>query len=153
MFIKKIKNLRLFERRLLLKSLKSRLFITGLLILSLYAAIAFGVYRFFLLNLVSQIKTEMVLGLRAVTLSHDLPEVINATIRKNIDIIFILGSFIIFGITLIFIIIVAIKNEVIKESEAKYFRIFKSNSAPIVMLDVNTVDIEDVNYSAVNFVL
>ena len=70
---------------------------------------------------------------------------------KNINIIFILGSFIIFGITLIFIIIVAIKNEVIKESEAKYFRIFKSNSAPIIMLDVGTGDIEDVSYSAVNF--
>ena len=267
MFIKKIKNLRLFERRLLLKSLKSRVFITGLLILSLYVALAFGVYRFFLLNLISQIKTETVLELRAVTLSHDLLVVINATkstilytknndktklkislsklkksiprlskdfikieaslkkepdltktvlpymkeakrhwnyytapillvlikhprlvasrifsegvlgnlyksapfyapggvktienhikkeslLRKNINIIFILGSFIIFGITLIFIIIVAIKNEVIKESEAKYFRIFKSNSAPIIMLDVSTGDIKDANYSAVNF--
>ena len=267
MFIKKIKNLRLFERRLLLKSLKSRLFINGLLILSIYAALAFGVYRFFLLNLESQIKTETVLELRAITLSHDLLVVINATkstilytknndktklkislsklkksiprlskdfikietslkkepdltktilpymkeakrhwnyytvpillvlikhpqlvasrifsegvlgslyksapfyasrgvktienhikkeslLRKNINIIFILGSFIIFSITLIFIIIVVIKNEIIKESEAKYFRIFKSNSAPIVMLDASTVDIEDANYSAVNF--
>ena len=46
MFIKKIKNLRLFERRLLLKSLKSRLFITGLLILSLYAVLSTTLCKF-----------------------------------------------------------------------------------------------------------
>ncbi len=70
---------------------------------------------------------------------------------RDFNIVFILGSLIIFGITLIFLFITAYKNELIKESEAKYFQIFKSNSAPIIMLDIKTGDIKDANYSAVNF--
>ena len=74
-----MKNSRLFETGVLLKLLKSRIFKTGLLILFLYAGLAFAVYRFFLLNLESHIKADDYLELRAVTLSHDLSNVISAT--------------------------------------------------------------------------
>ncbi len=67
---------------------------------------------------------------------------------NQINIVYLLSSFAVFGIILLSLIIIVYENEKVKESEAKYRQMFKEHSAVLLLVDIETGEIMDANRGA-----
>ncbi|MHB1661977.1 MAG: sensor domain-containing diguanylate cyclase [bacterium] len=105
--------------------------------------IAYGLFSKYALSLSSSVLPSKTLVEEA--LSH-FKHIIGAYLF-----VFILGTVVIIFVGILFIYYFGKFFNAVRESEKRYFQIFKSNSAPILRLNIETGGIEDVNYSAVNF--